>query len=186
MLRMVEERDEGILVRGWKAVGTANVFANWLNIGIFWNVGTQSDQVIFCRVPANLAGITHVARDSYAKPDSSEYDYPFSSFGDELEAMTFFDDVVVPWEYIFHLGNVEHAQYYPQRVFDWVHIETQNRQIVNAELLVGLALLLTNSLGTAKHPVVASQLADIIRFRETTRAFTIAAEDTGNTTPGGL
>jgi len=186
MLRMIEERGEGILVRGWKAVGTASVFANWLNVGVLWNTGTQSDQVIFCRVPVNMTGTTHVASDSHARPDRSEYDYPFSNYGDELESMTFFDDVIIPWKYIYHLGNVEHAQYYPQRVFDWVHIETQNRQLVNAELLIGLALLLTNALGTAKHPIVASQVADIIRFRETIRAFTIASEDTGSTTPSGL
>ncbi len=132
MLRMIEERGEGILVRGWKAVGTASVFANWLNVGVLWNTGTQSDQVIFCRVPVNMTGTTHVASDSHARPDRSEYDYPFSNYGDELESMTFFDDVIIPWKYIYHLGNVEHAQYYPQRVFDWVHIETQNRQLVNA------------------------------------------------------
>ena len=100
--------------------------------------------------------------------------------------MAFFDDVVIPWENVFHLGNIEHAQYYPQRLFDWIHIETQNRHVVNAELLVGLAMLLTSALGTDKHPVVASQIADMIRFRETTRAFCIAAEDTGNVTPSGL
>lgn len=186
MLRLVEERDEGILVRGWKAVGTSGVFANWINIGILWNVGTQPDQVIFARVPVSMPGVTHVARDSFAKPDAGDFDYPLSRQGDELESMAFFDDVLIPWENVFHLGNVEHAQYYPQRVFDWVHIETQNRHVVNAELLVGLAMLVTSALGTDKHPVVASQVADMVRFRETVRAFTIAAEDTGNTTPGGL
>lgn len=186
MLRMIEERDDGILVRGWKAVGTGTVFSNWINVGILWNVGTQPDQVIFCRVPANMPGITHVARDSFARPDAPDFDYPLSRHGDELESMAFFDDVVIPWEYIFHLGNIEHAQYYPQRVFDWVHIETQNRHVINAELMVGLAMLMTSSLGTDKHPVVMSQIADIIRFRETVRAFTIAAEDTGNVTPSGL
>ena len=133
-----------------------------------------------------MRGTTHVARDSHARSERSEYDYPFSTFGDELESMAFFDDVVIPWEYVYHLGNIQHAQYYPQRVFDWIHIETQNRQLVNSELLVGLALLLTNALGTSKHPVVAAQIADIIRFRETILAFTIASEDTGSTTPSGL
>ncbi len=186
MLRIVEERDDGVLVRGWKAVGTSTPFSNWINIGILWNVGTQPDQVIFARMPVNTPGITHVARDSFAKPDASEFDYPLSRDGDELESMAFFDDVLIPWDNVHHLGNVEHAQHYPQRLFDWVHIETQNRHVINAELMVGLAMLLTSSLGTSKHPVVASQVADMIRFRETCRAFCIAAEDTGNVTPSGL
>lgn len=186
MLRLIEERADGILVEGWKAVGTGTVFSNWMNIGVLFNVGTQPDQVIFCRVPVNTRGVTHIARDSYAKPDASTYDYPFSSRGDELDSMAYFDNVLIPWDSVFHLGNPDHARHYPQRLFDWIHIETQIRQVVNAELIVGLGLLLTQALGTAKHPVVASQVADMIRFRETCRAFTLASEATGNITPGGL
>ena len=52
--------------------------------------------------------------------------------------------------------------------------------------MVGLALLLTQSLGTSSSPVVQAQLAELIRFRETCRAFMIAAEETGFETPGGL
>ena len=51
--------------------------------------------------------------------------------------------------------------------------------------MVGLALLLTQSLGTSSSPVVQAQLAELIRFRETCRAFMIAAEETGFATPGG-
>ena len=186
MLSIVEERDDGIIVEGWKAVGTGPVFADWLNVGVLWNVGTQPDQVIFARVPANIPGLTHVARDSYAKLDAVDYDSPVSSLGDELDSMAYFDNVLIPWEYIFHLGSVEHAKHYPQRLFDWIHVETQIRQAINAELLAGLGLLITEALGTSKHPVVASQVADMIRFRETCRAFTLAAEGSGNVTPGGL
>jgi len=52
--------------------------------------------------------------------------------------------------------------------------------------MVGLALLLTQSLGTGSGPVVQAQLAELIRFRETCRAFMLAAEETGFVTPGGL
>ena len=186
MLRVAEERDDGIVVEGWKAVGTSTVFANWLNLGVLWNSGTRSEQVIFARVPPNAPGLTHVSRQSFAKPDANPIDYPFSSHGDELDAMAYFDNVFIPWEHVFHLGNIEHAKHYPQRVFDWIHIETQIRQVVNAELIAGMALLLTQALGTHKHPVVVSQVADMIRFRETCRAFMIAAEETGFMTPGGM
>ena len=186
MLRIVDERDDGILVEGWKAIGTSTVFSNWMNLGVLWNYGTRPDQIIYARVPTSQEGITHVARDSYARDDAGEYDYRFSAPGDELDSMAYFDNVLIPWENVYHLGNEEHARLYPQRIFDWIHIETQIRQVVNAELIAGLGLLLTESLGTSKHPVVASQLADMIRFRETCRAFTLAAEETGNVTPGGL
>src|SRR3546814_11154000 len=52
--------------------------------------------------------------------------------------------------------------------------------------MVGLGLLLTQALGTSTNPIVQTQLAELIRFRETCRAFMIAAEETGFATPGGL
>jgi aromatic ring hydroxylase len=100
--------------------------------------------------------------------------------------MVYFDSVLIPWPQVQHIGNPDHAKWYPQRQFDWIHLETQIRHCVHAELMVGLALLLTQSLGTGSGPVVQAQLAELIRFRETCRAFMLAAEETGFVTPGGL
>ena len=100
--------------------------------------------------------------------------------------MAYFDDVLIPWDRVFHVGDPDHAKFYPQRLFDWIHIETQIRHVVNAEMIAGLGVLITEALGTASAPIVASQLADLIRFRETCRAFMIAAEETGFDSPGGL
>jgi 4-hydroxyphenylacetate 3-monooxygenase len=46
--------------------------------------------------------------------------------------------------------------------------------------------LITEALGTAETPVVGSQIADLVRFYETCRVFTIAAEETGFESAGGL
>ena len=100
--------------------------------------------------------------------------------------MAYFDDVLIPWDRVFHVGDPDHAKFYPQRLFDWIHIETQIRHVVNAEMIAGLGVLITEALGTSQAPIVASQLADLVRFRETCRAFMIAAEETGFDSPGGL
>lgn len=186
MLKIVEERDEGILVRGWKAIGTSIPFVNHLLIGNLWRPGQTPEQTVYALVPIATKGISVVARKSNADPDADPYDRPLATIGDELDAMVYFDDVLIPWPQVQHIGNPDHAKWYPQRQFDWVHLETQIRHCVHAELMVGLALLLTQSLGTGSSPVVQSQLAELIRFRETCRAFMLAAEETGFATPGGL
>ena len=61
-----------------------------------------------------------------------------------------FDNVLIPWKYVFHIGNPEHAKLYPQRVFDWGHYYALVRQAVRAELLAGLAILMCEHLGTAQ------------------------------------
>lgn len=186
MLSITEEREDGIVVRGWKAIGTAVPFVNHLLIGNLWRPGQTSEQTVYALVPVATPGVVIVARKSNAEPDADPYDRPLASIGDELDAMAYFDDVFIPWAAVQHVGNPDHAKWYPQRQFDWVHLETQIRHCVHAELMVGLGLLLTQSLGTSSNPLVQSQLAELIRFRETCRAFMIAAEETGFATPGGL
>jgi len=186
MLSVVEENDEGVIVRGWKAIGTSIPFVNHLLIGNLWRPGQTPEQTLYALVPVATPGISVVARESRAMPDADPYDHPLATIGDELDGMVYFDDVLIKWDQVQHIGNPDHAKWYPQRQFDWVHLETQVRQVVHAELMVGLALLITQSLGTATNPLVQSQLAQLIRFRETCRAFMIAAEETGFHTPGGL
>jgi 4-hydroxyphenylacetate 3-monooxygenase len=186
MLRIVEETDEGILVRGWKAIGTSLPFVNDLLIGNLWRPGQTPEQTIYALVPIATEGVSVVARESRATPDADPYDRPLAAIGDELDGMVYFDDVLIPWEQVQHIGNPDHAKWYPQRQFDWVHTETQIRHGIHAELMVGLGLLITQALGTASNPIVQSQLADLVRFRETCRAFTLASEETGFYTPGGL
>ncbi|ANS32598.1 FADH(2)-dependent monooxygenase TftD (plasmid) [Rhodococcus opacus] len=186
MLSITEQNDKGIVVRGWKAMGTSLPFVNELLVGNLWRPGQTSDQTVYAIIPVDTPGLSLVCRQSNATPDADPYDHPLSTIGDELDGMAYFDDVFIPWENVQHIGNPDHAKWYPQRQFDWVHIETQIRHAVHAELIVGLALLLTNALGTNNNPIVQSQLADLVRFRETCKAFTIAAEETGFTTAGGL
>jgi aromatic ring hydroxylase len=186
ILRIVERNEDGVVVEGWKAIGTSTVFSNEMLVGVFWRPGTTAEQVVFAAVPVNWPGITHVTRPSNSRPDADPADHPLATLGDELDGMAYFDNVTIPWERVFHLGNIEHARLYPQRIFDWIHHETCTRQAVNAELIAGLALLVAEALGTSQAPVVTSQLADLIRFRETMQAFNIAAEETGFFTPGGL
>ncbi|TDL75848.1 4-hydroxyphenylacetate 3-hydroxylase [Rhodococcus qingshengii] len=186
MLQMVDKNEKGITVRGWKAIGTSIPFVNEILIGILWRPGNTPEQTVYALVPANAKGVSIVTRPSNAEPDADPYDRPLATIGDELDGMVYFDDVFIPWEQVLHVGNPDHAKWYPQRQFDWVHLETQIRHVVNAELIAGLAILITEALGTSKAPIVQAQLADLVRFKETCRAFMIAAEEEGFHTPGGM
>ena len=183
-LRIVSTNDEGILVNGVKAIGTASAFGDFLHLGVFFRPGAKGDQIIYGVCPANLKGITIVCRESLVETDPIEH--PLASQGDELDATVMFDNVLIPWKYVFHIGNPDHAKLYPQRVFDWGHYYALVRQAVRAELLAGLAILMCEHLGTAKIEAVQSRLAKIIAFQQTTYAHVLASEDQGFYTPGGL
>ena len=183
-LRIVATSDQGIVVNGVKAIGTATPFADFLHLGVFFRPGAKGDQIIYGVCPANLPGITIVCRESLVERDPVEH--PLASQGDELDATVLFDNVLIPWKYVFHIGNPDHAKLYPQRVFDWGHYYALVRQAVRAELLAGLAILMCEHLGTSKIDAVQSRVARIIAFQQTTYAHVLAAEDQGFFTPGGL
>jgi 4-hydroxyphenylacetate 3-monooxygenase/chlorophenol-4-monooxygenase component 2 len=183
-LRVIETTDEGIIVNGVKAIGTGSAFGDFLHLGVFFRPGAKGDQIIYGVCPANAKGVTIVCRDSVVTDDPIEH--PLSAQGDELDSTVIFDNVMIPWKYVLHIGNPDHAKLYPQRVFDWVHYHALIRQAVRAELLAGLAILMCEHLGTAKIEAVQTRLARIIGFQQTTYAHIVAAEDKGFFTPGGL
>ena len=184
--RVVEYREDGVVISGVKAVATVSAFADWLMVGVFWRPGMPSEQVMYLVLPTNNPGLTIISREPVARPDCSAEEHPLMSLGDELDNMIIFDKVFVPRENIFHLGNPEHAHHYPQRLFDWLHWADLIRFGVKTELLAGLALLVGDGSGLLKIPATASRIADVIRFRETIRAFNVASDDAGFLTPGGM
>jgi 3,5,6-trichloropyridin-2-ol/2,4,6-trichlorophenol monooxygenase len=183
--RVVEQREDGIVINGVKAVATVSAFADWLMVGVFWRPGMPSDQVMYLVLPTNTPGVSIISREAVSRPDCSPEEHPLISLGDELDNMIIFDHVFVPREHIFHLGNPDHAHEYPQRLFDWLHWADLIRFGVKSELFAGLALLVGDGSGLLKIPATASRIADVIRFRETIRAFIVASDDTGFLTPGG-
>jgi aromatic ring hydroxylase len=184
-LRVVETREDGIVVQGIKAIATGTPFADYVHFGVFFRPGIPSEQIIFGAVPVNTPGVTLVCRESTVK-EGQHQEHPLAARGDELDTVILFDDVFVPWSRVFHLGNPEHASLYPQRVFDWLHYQALVRQSVRAELMVGLAMLITEHIGTYQLPPVQTRLAQLVGFYQTMRAHVLACEDDGFVTPGGL
>lgn len=184
-LRVVDTREDGIVVRGVKSISTGAAFADWIHIGVFYRPGIVAEQVIYGAVKVNTPGVTLVTRESTVK-EGQDVEHPLASKGDELDHIIVFEDVFIPWERVFHIGNPEHASLYPQRVFDWLHYQALIRQMVRAELMVGLALLITEHIGTYRLPPVQTRLAQIACFHQTLKAHVIAAEHEGFYTPGGL
>jgi aromatic ring hydroxylase len=182
-LTIVAENDEGIIVRGVKPVGTSAAYAQWLHLGVFFRPGLAPDQVIFGVIPTNTPGITIVSRESYVNDDAANH--PLAAMGDELDSAAIIEDVLIPWDCVFHVRNVEHAMLYPKRVFDWHQYHVLTRAAVRAELMLGLAIAMADSLGTFAIPDVKVRLAKFVEFHAILQAAVIAAEEHGFITPGG-
>ena len=58
-------------------------------------------------IPTSTKGLKFLCRESFA--EKSTFDHPLASRFDEQDAVVIFDDVLVPWERVFLLEDVEAA-----------------------------------------------------------------------------
>src|SRR5919197_389562 len=94
-----------------------------------------------------------------------------------MDAIVFFDDVLVPWERVFLLGDVELANNLPEHTNRNAHSGHQvvTKQVVKAEFILGLANLMVQTLGSSQVPHVQEMLAELIENLEITKACLRAA-----------
>jgi len=107
-LRVIDERDNGVLLSGMKMLATGAVYADEIWIGNAHPVGPErAMEAITCAVPANAPGLSLWSRKPFAAELASPHDYPLASRFDESDAILVADRVFVPWERVFVHKNTE-------------------------------------------------------------------------------
>lgn len=176
LLRVKSVEKGGIRISGAKTVGSIAAQANEI---FFTNLGgiqsTPADACIWGSVPINTPGIKMISREMVSQPGSDPFDHPVGHRGEEADQFIVFDNVFVPTERIFNLGDPTAMQWYgPVCVFAHWHVLT--RLAVKAELFVGAGQMVIEVLGTDKIPAVQMMLGELIEYAQTLRAFIYAAE----------
>jgi len=128
-------------------------------------------------IPCNTPGLKFLCRESLDL-GRSHFDHPLGSRFEEMDAIVFFDDVLVPWERVFLLGDVELCNNWAEATNRNAHTGQQvvTKQVVKAEFMLGLANLMVQTLGSGQLPHVQQMIAEIIENLEVTKACLRAAE----------
>ena len=95
-----------------------------------------------------------------------------------MDALAFFDNVFVPWERVFLLGDPERCNNMSRHTHQYLHSGHQvvTKNVVKCEFILGLANLMQQTLGSAQQPQMLQYTAEIIENLETTKALLRAAE----------
>jgi 4-hydroxyphenylacetate 3-monooxygenase len=186
LLKARKVTKEGVYIYGAKTVGSIAAQANDI---FFTNLGgiqeTPADACIWGSVPIDTPGIKMISREMVSQPLSSRFDHPVASLGEEADQFIVFDNVFVPRERLFNLGDPTAMSYYgPVCVFAHWHVLT--RLAVKAELFVGAGQMVLDYLGTGKIPAVQMMLGQLIEYAQTLRAFVTAAEALAVPTEGDV
>ncbi|MFF8829993.1 4-hydroxyphenylacetate 3-hydroxylase family protein [Streptomyces sp. NPDC015131] len=188
VLRVVAEKDGGIVVRGAKMTGTAAVFGNEVIVGTIEPLPAQdADHAVCFSVPVDTPGLKFVSRTSYEGRARSVFDNPLSSRFDENDALLVADDVFVPWERVLVYRNTDAAfgmWWRTPAYLNFVH-QAATRFWTKLEFLTGVAILVTRANNTHDLPPVTQAVGRLLGHVAQAKAFVLAAEASYEEVDGG-
>ena len=167
-LKLVRETDAGIVIRGKIGMHTSPAFAEDVYVGSLSGIEIDGHRATFI-VPVNAPGVTTVCR-KIAVRDANPFVAPLSSRYDELDGQMWLDDVFIPWERVFLLGES------PEPVVRWLIWHHLYGWLSKAEFTLGLALALTHAMGLVKHDQTIEHLVDLAIEVQTVRSCLTAGE----------
>ena len=128
-------------------------------------------------IPCGTPGLQFLCRESFDL-ERSRFDHPLGSRFEEMDCVVFFDDVLVPWERVFLLGDVDLINGTGANTHSMVHSAHQGaaKNVAKCEFVLGLALLMTQALGNAQLPHTEERLGELMMQTELMKACMRAAE----------
>ncbi|MFI8960731.1 4-hydroxyphenylacetate 3-hydroxylase family protein [Streptomyces sp. NPDC053493] len=187
-VRVVEERADGIVVRGAKTVGTGAVFADEILVGTIEPLAADdTEHAVTFAVPVDTPGLKLISRTSYEQQARSVFDQPLSSRYDENDALLVYADVFVPWERVLTYRDPATTAAIWWRTPAYLNFTHQSatRFWTKLEFLTGLAILITRSNGTDTLPAVTQAVGRLLGAVAQAKAFVLAAEASFEEVDGG-
>ncbi len=178
--QVIEERPDGIVVRGARMLATVAPIAD--EILVFPSTllrGTERDipYSFAFAIPNDIPGLRYLCRSSLHHGGST-FDEPLASRFEEMDAFVIFDDVFVPKERVFMLGNPElcNAFYTETGATALMTQQVLTRTIAKTEFFLGLASEIASSIAIDGYQHIQEDLAELIIDVEIGKALLRTAE----------
>src|SRR5499426_3113045 len=179
-LQVMRETGAGIVVRGARILATLGPLADEIAVyspRMARHAETHSPFAVSFAIPCGTPGVRFLCRESFDL-GRSHFDHPLGSRFEEMDCIVFFDDVLVPWERVFLLGDVDLLNRTANVTHSSAHSAHQGavKNLAKAEFVLGVALLMTQTLGNAHLPHVEERIGELMLYTQLTRACMRAAE----------
>jgi 4-hydroxyphenylacetate 3-monooxygenase len=179
-LHVVRETDAGVVVRGARVLATLAPISD--EIAVYSPRLAQMGEphspfALNFAIPCGTPGLKFLCRESFDL-GRSRFDHPLGSRFEEMDCVAFFDDVLVPWERVFLLGDVTLINATGTTTGSSMHTAHQGaaKNLAKCEFVLGVALLITQTLGNAHLPHSEERLSELMMYTELMRACMRAAE----------
>jgi 4-hydroxybutyryl-CoA dehydratase/vinylacetyl-CoA-Delta-isomerase len=184
-LRVVEERDDGIVVSGAKAHTSVSVNSNEMIVLPTRAMKREdADYALAFAVPIATPGLRLVAS-GYMEPKGA-FERPVSAHHLMLETLTIFDGVFVPWERVFLYRQPDWAGPLALGFVEFHRFTAVAYKLPLLDALVGCAVLAAQQNGILSAGHVREKLVRLIAYAETHRALVESAGLRGRVVPPGI
>jgi 4-hydroxyphenylacetate 3-monooxygenase, oxygenase component len=187
---IVEERDDGIVIRGARMLATIGPIADELLVFPSTVLrGTPEDAAysFAFAIQNDAPGLRYLCRTSLYNGGGTVNE-PLASRFEEMDAVVVFDDVFVPNERIFMLGHPEkcNAFYSETGAAALMTHQVLTRTTAKAGFILGLASEIASAIGIDQFLHIQDSLAQLIIVVETCKAFMRASEVDATLNPWGM
>lgn len=186
-LRVVDERRDGIVVRGAKAHQTGAVNSHEVIVMPTISMREEDkDYAVSFAVPSDTKGIVYViGRQSCdtRKLERGKIDRGNANFGGH-EALIIFDDVFVPWERVFMYKEYDFSGQLVEQ-FASYHRQSYACKVGVGDVLIGATQTIAEYNGIEKASHVKDKIIEMNHLNETLYCGCIACASEGHAEPSG-
>lgn len=186
-VRVVAERDGGIVLRGAQMLGTGAALADFVFVACLQPLRPGDEEfAVSCAVACNAPGLKWYSRRPYALDKPSRFDYPLSTRFDETDSLAVFDDVFVPWEQVFVYRDVElsRAQFDQTHARAFGNSQAQIRLAAKIKFLIGIAHRICETNKIVSFPAVQEKLGELAALAAVVEGMVLASERAATATSG--
>ncbi|WP_294464130.1 4-hydroxyphenylacetate 3-hydroxylase family protein [uncultured Anaerofustis sp.] len=187
-LRVVERREDGIVVRGAKAHQTGIINSHEVLVMPTVSMGeNDKDYAVSFAVPTDTKGILMViGRQSCdtRKLEDSDIDVGNVEYGG-MEALVIFDDVFVPNDRIFMNGEYDFSGMLVERFAGYHRQSYGGCKVGVGDVLIGASALVAEYNGAARASHIKDKLIEMTHLNETLYCCGIACSSEGQETKSG-
>ena len=187
-LRIVDQNDDGITIRGAKLHQTGAINSHELMVMPTRALKeSEQDFAVACALPADSNGIIFVfgrqASDS-RRLEEGEIDVGNPRFGGH-EAVIIFEDVFVPWERVFMCGEYQYAGELVEIFAGYHRASYGGCKSGVGDVLIGASQAVARYQGTEDAYHIKDKIVEMIHLNETIYAGGIATSSEGKETSSG-
>jgi 4-hydroxybutyryl-CoA dehydratase/vinylacetyl-CoA-Delta-isomerase len=187
-LRIVDENEDGIFIRGAKVHQTGAINSHEILVMPTRSLKvSDQDYAVACSIPADAEGLIYVygrqASDT-RKLEGGKIDVGNSQFGGH-ETVIIFQDVFVPWEWVFMCREYQYAGNLVELFAAHHRASYGGCKVGVGDVLIGAVQAIARVQGTEQAAHVRDKLVEMVYLNETLYACGLATSYEGHRSPSG-